>query len=155
MNLLTISSIDLLRYDGGALGLTKYTNGNTGESAQFFESEDPSLEAGRKAGVFAFVMGLLFLCMLTIHNFFAPIPSSDILLTVLGAVIQLCLLVIYIAKDNGICEIEGCTWGNGATWLSMSQILMLSASTGSIYTSGLSSVGGCNKVRRKEIKLDF
>ena len=113
----------------------KYTDANTGQTNDFLGLEDPALEAARIAGVSAFIIGLVYLCMLSIHYFVTRIQYSDILLGILGAVIQLCLLVVYIAKDNGICEIEGCSWGSGATWLLISEIMMLSASIGSIYTS--------------------
>jgi len=135
MNLMTISSSDLFRYDGGALGLTKYKDESTGERITFLTLEDPALEAGRNAAVYAFIVGLLYISMSTIHHFVARIPYCDILLSILGAVIQLCFLVVYVAKDNGICEVEGCSWGSGATWLFMSEILMLSASVGSLYAS--------------------
>jgi hypothetical protein len=150
MNLLTISSVDLLRYDGGALGLSKYTGGSTGESTAFLTWEDPALEAGRKAAVSALIIGLLYLPMLTIHHFVARIPYCDILLSILGAAIQVCLLVVYVAKDNGICEVEGCSWGSGATWLLMSEILMLSATIGSLYTSENSEI----KSRSVPIHID-
>jgi hypothetical protein len=135
MILLTLSSSDLLRYDGGALGLMKYKDGSTGESTIFFGLEDPALEAARNAAVSAFVVGILYLFVLAMHNCVSRIPGGDILLSILGAVIQLCLLAVYVAKDNGICEVEGCSWGRGATWLIMSQIIMISASIGSICTS--------------------
>jgi len=145
-NILTLSSSDLLRYDGGALGLTNYKDGSTGESTTFLGLEDPALEAGRNAAVYAFVIGLVYLCMLTIHNFVSRIPYSDIILSIIGSVIQLCLLVVYVAKDNAICDVEGCSWGSGATWLLMSEIMMLSASIGSIYTT--ENPWMRNKIRR-------
>ena len=154
MMLLTLSSSDLLRYDGGSLGLTKYKDESTGESIQFFGLDDPALQVGKQAGVFAFVMGLIFLCLLAVNNFVVQIPFSEVIVTVLGAVIQLCLLAVYVSKDNGICEVEGCSWGNGATWLLMSQIMMLSASIGSLYTSRISFSDTVEKVRTsKETKI--
>ena len=140
MNLFTLSSCDLLRYDGGSLGLTKYEDGSMGGAGEITSFlgliEDPALEAGRKAATAAFVLGLIFLPMLTIHNFGAfSIPYNDILLSLIGAGIQLCLLVVYTAKDNGICEVEDCSWGSGATWLLMSEMMLLAASAGSLYTS--------------------
>ena len=150
MILLTLSSVDLLRYDGGSLGLTKYKNESTGKRTEFFGLEDPALEAGRKAGVFAFVVGLVFLGVLTMNNFVARIPYSDFFVTIFGAAVQLCLLAIYVAKDNGICEMEGCSWGRGATWLLMAQIMMLSASIGALYTGRISLTDPDNKIRSKE-----
>lgn len=146
MNLLTLSSSDLLRYNGGSIGLTKYKDGSTGQSIAFSDMDDQALEVARNAGVYAFISAFLFLCLLTVHKFVARVPCSDILLTLLGAVIQLCLLSVYIAKDNSICELELCSWGTGATWLLLSQILMLSASIGSLYTSSrLPFFGGNEK----------
>ncbi len=153
--LLTLSSSDLLRYDGGSLGLTKYKDEGTGENVKFFGVDDPALQVGKEAGVFAFVVGLVFLCLLAVNDFIVQIPFSEVIVTVLGSVIQLCLLAIYVAKDNGICEIEGCSWGSGATWLLMSQIMTMSASIGSLYTSRISLSDVDKKVRSKEMKIDF
>jgi hypothetical protein len=158
MNLMTISSSDLFRYDGGTLGLTKYKDESTGDRIAFLTLEDPALEAGRNAAVYAFIVGLIYLPVLTIHHFVARIPYCDVLLSILGAVIQMCLLVVYVAKDNGICEVEGCSWGSGATWLLISEILMLSASIGSLYASEHLWIENKVSIRtnphRQELKLD-
>ena len=133
MSFFTLSSSDLIRYDGGSLGLANYKVG-TGESTEFLGLEDPALEAGRNAASFAAIVGLLYLLILAFHSFVGT-PYSDFLIIILGTVIQLSLLVVYVAKENGICELIECSWGSGVIWLYMSEIIIFSSSIGALLTS--------------------
>mmetsp|Transcript_14654 Transcript_14654/g.34061 ORF Transcript_14654/g.34061 Transcript_14654/m.34061 type:complete len:182 (-) Transcript_14654:99-644(-) len=148
MSFFTLSSSDLIRYDRGSFGLTKYRDERTGGSIAFLESEDPGLEAGRKAALFAAKLGLFYLLVLS-YNIFEGNAFSNFLLIVLGTVIQLSLAVVYIAKENGICELVECSWGSGVIWLYMSEIIMFVSSIGALFTSEDPWVG-----KKKKVILD-
>jgi hypothetical protein len=112
-----------------------YADEKTGECTSFVTVDDRSLIAARNASVIAFVLGLGFLSLAATHNFLYKIPGKDIILTLAGLGVQFYLFLVYTAKNNGICEIEGCTWGRAATWLFLSQLVYLAASLGSLLTS--------------------
>ena len=149
-----MSSSDLIRYGGGSLGLMNFENESTEGRTAFIEVDDPALELGRKAGVYAFLLDIIFLSMLAIHNYVSRFPYDDVLLTIFGAGIQMCLLVVYSAKDNGVCEVEGCSWGSGATWLFLTEIMMLSASIGTFYTSEKSGTMNQTKIYERTIRMN-
>ena len=130
-----ISSCDLLRYDDGSVGLLKYADETTGECTSFVSLDDPALMVARSASMAAFILGSCFLPIVVIHNFVRQIPGKNAISIMFGTAIQLCLIVIYGAKENGICEVEGCEWGRGATWHFLSQVLHLVAFGGSLYDS--------------------
>ena len=134
MNFFTLSTCDLLRYEGSSLGLTKYKD-EGGDCTTFVDLEDHALGVATNAAKTALVLGLLFLPVIIIHNFIHKIPYNDIVLSMIGGVIQFCLLMVYTAKNNAICEVESCSWGHGGTWLVLSELMFLSASIGAIYTS--------------------
>jgi hypothetical protein len=136
-NLAVISSCDLLRYEGGSIGIFRYADEMTGECTNFVSLDDQPLMAARSASMAAFILGSCFTTLSLIHNFVWKVPEKDILSSLLGTAIQLCLIVVYGAKENGVCEVEGCYWGRGAIWHVLSQILYLASFGGTLYTSNL------------------
>jgi hypothetical protein len=132
-NLMVMHSCDLLRYDEGSLGLMSYVDEISGQCTRFAAIEDQSLRAARTAAIAAFGFGLAFMCLASIHAFLYEFSSKDIMLTMIGMCIQLCLVVVYVAKDNSLCDIEGCSWGSAMIWLVFSQITYLGALVGSFY----------------------
>jgi len=133
-NMAVMSSCDLLRYGAGSLGVMNYIDERTGECTPFLDLEDKSLKAARTASVVAFAMGLSLLGLAVVNKFFGAIQHNNLLISVGGVVVQLCLLMVYTAMSNGVCEVEGCSWGSAAAWLIISQLAYLTASVGMLYT---------------------
>jgi hypothetical protein len=134
-NCVLLSSCDLLRYGEGSLGLRSYADEETGECTAFTTLEDQSLKIAQSASYLALAAGVVFLALSTVHSFLKRIPAIDILLGVCAMFLELCLLEVYTAQDNGICEIEGCSWGTAAIWLATAQLAFIAASVGSFQSS--------------------
>jgi hypothetical protein len=132
-NLMVMHSCDLLRYDEGSFGLINYVDERTGECTKFDNIEDQSLKTARTASIAALALGSLFICLASIHAFLYQFPWKDIMLSMTVMCVQLCLVVVYTARDNGLCEVEGCSWGSAIIWLVFSQIAYLGALVGSFY----------------------
>lgn len=130
---MVMHSCDLLRYDEGSLGLMNYLDETSGQCTRFSAIEDQSLRAARTAAITAFGFGLAFICLASIHAFLYKFHCKDTMLTMIGMCIQLFLVMVYVAKDNELCEVEGCSWGSATIWLVFSQITYLGALIGSFY----------------------
>ncbi|KAG7348404.1 hypothetical protein IV203_017109 [Nitzschia inconspicua] len=134
-NCILLSSCDLLRYEEGSVGLRSYANEETGECTIFFKIEDASLKTAQSASFIALVVGIGFLAMTSIHNFVKPIPAKDVVLCACMMFLELCLLEVYTAQNNGICEVERCSWGTATIWLASTQLAFAAASLWSWYSS--------------------
>ena len=134
-NAVVISSCDLLRYDDeSTLGFLKYTDEETGRCTSFEILEDETLKFARTAAIAALCLGCTFLSLIAVNSVDVKVPGTYMFHTLVGTCLQFSLLMVYAAKNNGICEVEGCTWGSAATWLAISQLLYLFAIIGAIYT---------------------
>ena len=133
-NSIAVSSCDLLRYDEGSLGLMHYVDEQTGVCTAFVALEDESLKTAQSASLGAFALGVVFFAISTAQEFQISIPFQNALLTACAAVIELCLMTVYTAQNNSICEMQGCTWGSATVYLAVAQIAFIAAAAGSIYT---------------------
>lgn len=134
-NVILLSSCDLLRYEGGSLGLRTYAHEETGECTLFVTLEDQALKAAQSASYVALAAGMVFLAIAAFHTFIQSIPGKDPLLSTCVMLLELCLLDVYSAQNNGICEVEGCIWGNAIVWLAIAQLAFVAASVGSWYSN--------------------
>jgi hypothetical protein len=132
---IAISSCDLLRYDEGSLGLMHYVDEQTGACTAFVTLEDQSLKSAQSASLAAFALGALFFAISAAHEFYMPFPLKNTVLSILATIIELCLMTVYTAQSNSICEMQGCKWGSATAYLVVAQLAFVVAMVGSIYTS--------------------
>lgn len=134
-NSIVMSSCDLLRYDEGSLGLMRYADEETGACTAFVTLEDQSLKTAQSASLGAFALGVVYFALSSAYEFYIRFPLKNAVLTACAMIIEMCLMAVYSAKNNGICEMQGCTWGAATIYLAVAQIAFIAASIGSIYTS--------------------
>jgi hypothetical protein len=135
-NIVVLRSCDLLRFGVSSLGLLSYADERRGGTCVAYGNlDDQSLQVAQQASSVALALGCLFLVSTIVHSFFQPIPGKDVLMTLLGASIQLAMILVYSSNDNGICDAETCDWGYGVVWQIVSQILYLTAASASLYIS--------------------
>jgi hypothetical protein len=130
-----LASCDLLRYDEGSLGLRTYNDEEIGECILFATLEDEALKTAQSASYIALAVGIAILSSAAVHTFLQPIPAHDILFGMCSMFLEVCLLVVYTARSNGVCEIEGCFWGTGTVWLVITQLAFVAPSVGSFFAS--------------------
>jgi len=151
-NMIVMTSCDLLQYDEGSLGVMNYIDEKTGECSPFLALEDQSLKAAGTASLTAFAVGISLLALIVINNFFWPVPYNTTLISLCGVGVQLCLLMVYTAMNNSICELEGCSWGSATVWLIITQLVYLTASVGSLYTDETVTLKQYSGFRRTQKK---
>ncbi|KAL3919765.1 MAG: hypothetical protein SGILL_003590 [Bacillariaceae sp.] len=163
-----LTSCDLLRYDEGSLGLKNYADEQTGDCTAFVELEDQALRTAQSASFGAFALGVVFLAISAAHELWVPIPFKNAILSACAMMIELSLMIVYTAKENGICEMQSCTWGSAVTYLTVTQIAFAAASIGSAYTGeelatkgapfGMRAYFGSSKgdsIRRSQRRLEL
>lgn len=148
-NIVVLRSCDLLRFGVSSLGLMSYADERRGSCATYTSLDDPALQLSQTVSSTALALGSAFLAVTCIHAMVHPVPGKDIVLSLLGASVQLAMLMVYSAKNNGICDVEGCDWGYGAVWNMVSQILYLAASAGSLYVSDKAPWNKQQQLRRR------
>jgi hypothetical protein len=134
-NCFLLCSCDLLRYDEGSLGLRTYFDEETGECITFVTLEDESLKMAQVASFIGLAVGIAMLICSGVHNFLQPIPAQDMLFGVCSMFLEVCLLGVYLAQNNGVCQIEGCSWGTGTLWLVITQLVFVAPTMGSWFAS--------------------
>jgi hypothetical protein len=132
-NLFVISSCELLKYEGGSLGLFKYSVDDIDGCIDFTDDvEDEAVKTARLCAVAALGLGSFMLLTSVIHNFFVQVPFNDILVSLLGAATQLFLTLIYTLQKNDLCETFGCSWGNAMSWTGLAHVMYLSGLVGAL-----------------------
>jgi hypothetical protein len=135
-NCILLGSCDLLRYEEGSLGLRSYTDEETGECIAFVTLEDEALKTAQFASYIALVVGIVILFGGgTVYTFLQPIPALDMLFGICSMFLEVCLLGVYTAQNNGVCKIEGCSWGTGTIWLVITQLAFIAPSLRSCLAS--------------------
>lgn len=117
--------------DGGDLD---NASGNTGECTTIDSVpgidayKDAAFNCARICAVIAFFCGLI----LTVFGFFkqclCPLPCSQLLMDLSGFTVQIMLALVYVIWASKACDNFQCTWGQGGTYLVLTQIFWLGAS---------------------------
>lgn len=108
----------------------------------FVPLEDTSLKTAQSASYIALAVGIAILTLVSVHTIFEKIPGNNIMVSVFTMLLELCLLEVYTAQNNGVCKVEGCSWGTAVVWLVTSQLAFAAASLGSWNTSKIAASSG-------------
>jgi hypothetical protein len=139
-NILLIQACDLLDLERngsvqGSLGLFQWddpTDGNFGQCDTISDLEDKAIED--KAFKCARVCAILALCfgaILFVFGFFkqclCALPCTQILMDLSSTCVQIMLALVYVIWLSEACDLYVCVYGNGATYLIVTQLLWLAA----------------------------
>jgi hypothetical protein len=138
-NALLIKSCDLLDLSVGAdirgsLGLF-YADppGNTqGECIEISSVEDRSIDdKALKCARVCCIMALAFGSILFVFGFFkqciCPLPCTQPLMDLSSSCVQICLALVYVIWLTDACDTYACSYGDGSTYLILTQIFWLVA----------------------------
>lgn len=135
MNILLITTCEMLTTRIGTLGLFHYsvkadyrdwqaTDGCVNIDA---EVEDTAFNCARVCSI----MGLIFGCAIFFFGGFKQcicnLPCAGLILTISHLGVQIMLSLVWVVHLNKICEQTYCSWGEGATYLLVTQLLYLGA----------------------------
>jgi hypothetical protein len=127
-NLLAATNCEVLKFNGGSLGLFKYKVDGTEDCVDYErEVHDVAVEAARMGAV----LSLLLSCSLVtigVVKQYTNFPCSEFLIHSLGAAIQICTSLMYLTWKNELCTTFGCEWGAGASYIIVAQGLYLASS---------------------------
>jgi hypothetical protein len=138
-NALLLTSCDLLDLSGGfnkgSLGLFQWNNPSDGKEDECFDfPPDEEREIEDKALKCAQVCAILALCfggVLFVFGFFKqciiPLPCSQRIMDLTSACVQLFLALVYVVWASKACDFYSCSYGDGATYLIVTQFLWLGA----------------------------
>ena len=130
-NWLSLSSCRLMEFEGGSLGLYKYAHDGFDHCSSFgFNMEDEGFQVARIASASAVGFGSCLLVWNVINLYLPRIQASqDIISMLLGGATQVCLSMVYVARQNEVCDMYECKWGRSILWNLLAHVMYLAAST--------------------------
>jgi hypothetical protein len=136
-NLLAATNCEVLKFNGGTLGLFKYKMDGTEDCVDYEKDvDDVAIESARMGAL----SSLLFSCLLVIIGVikqFTNFPCSEFLIHSLGAAIQTCTCLMYMTWRNDLCTTFGCEWGAGASYIIVAHGLYLASSVAFACTTAI------------------
>ncbi|KAL3893380.1 MAG: hypothetical protein SGARI_008207 [Bacillariaceae sp.] len=147
-NSLLLASCDILYLSSGfrvvgSLGLYQANfpdgtdldnaSGNSGECVVLddvpgiSEYKDTAFNCARVCAVIAFFCGLVLLVFGFFKQCLCPLPWSQLLMDLSGFSIQIMLALVDVIWMSKACDNYQCTWGQGGTYLVLTQIFWLGA----------------------------
>ena len=120
----------------GSLGLFKVDPPSQGNStcvtidqAQFKELgiNDAAYKCARVCSVMAFCFGALLFVLIFFKQCIFPLPCSQFLMDISSTMVQVSLALVYVVWMSNACDLYYCEYGQGSTYLILTQIFWLAA----------------------------
>jgi len=133
-NAYLVGTCDMLRLGGGLLGQigpwrADIYDRNTGcVSWNKSDVDDTLIKMGRATSMMALCFGFIFLIVGFIKQCCCKLPCAQMLLNISGTCVTLSLALVWPMIRSDVCDQYGCTWGGGATALTLSMIFYFAAS---------------------------
>mmetsp|Transcript_25503 Transcript_25503/g.60328 ORF Transcript_25503/g.60328 Transcript_25503/m.60328 type:complete len:209 (+) Transcript_25503:382-1008(+) len=141
-NSLLLTSCELLKLGGvtrdGSIGLfyADFPNPNVaGEECTNIDNvegsdqlKDAAFNCARYCAILAFVFGAILLVFGVFKQCICPLPCTQLLMDVSGTFVQIMLALVYVIWLTEACNQYYCTYGQGGTYLVLTQIFWLGAS---------------------------
>jgi len=160
-NSLLVTDCELLTLTGvaesGSLGLFKVdppVQGNgtcvTIDQAKFNELgiNDAAYKCARVCSVMAFCFGALLFVLIFFKQCIFPLPCSQFLMDISSTMVQVSLALVYVIWMSNACDEYFCEYGQGSTYLILTQIFWLA---GGCFTR---CMRGGRWERRDEIRAE-
>jgi hypothetical protein len=137
-NALLLSSCELLELDGirnddGSLGLFQWQlPGQHTECVDVSDvkdgaEEDAAITCARVCAVMALLFGLILFVFGFFKQCLFPLPCSQKLMDLSATCVQIMLALVYVVWLTDACDNYYCSYGEGATYLILTQIFWLAA----------------------------
>lgn len=89
--------------------------------------KDTAFNCARVCAVIAFIFGAILLVFGFFKQFLCPLPCTQLLMDICGGSIQFFLVLVYVIWASEACDVYQCTFGDGGTYLVLTQIFWMLA----------------------------
>lgn len=135
MNILLITTCEMLKTRIGTLGLFKYSVTsdfgdwtNTGGCVDITSDvSDTAFNCARVCSIMGLIFGAAILFFGTFKQCICNLPCSGLILSISHLGVQIMLSLVWVVHLNQVCDKTSCSWGEGATYLLTTQLLYLGA----------------------------
>lgn len=91
-------------------------------------NKDAAFNCARVCAVMAFCFGAILLVFGVFRQYIIPLPCTQLLMDVSGGCVQITLSLVYVIWLTDACNTFYCTFGQGGTYLILTQCFWLGAS---------------------------
>lgn len=131
-NCYVVATCDMLQLGaGGQIGpwradIWGITNGC--ESWSKSDTDDSLIKMGRATSMMALCFGFIFLIVGFVKQCCCKMPFAQCILNICGTGVTLSLALVWPMIRSDTCKLYGCSWGGGATALTLAMIFYFAAS---------------------------
>ena len=90
-------------------------------------SNDAAYKCARVCSVMAFCFGGLLFVLIFFKQCIFPLPCSQFLMDISSTMVQVSLALVYVIWMSNACDVYYCQYGQGSTYLILTQIFWLGA----------------------------
>ena len=91
------------------------------------DQKDAAFNCARVSAVLAFICGVVLLFFGFFKQCLCPLPCTQPIMDISGGTVQIFLALVYVIWHTGLCDDNYCTYGEGTTYLILTQIFWLTA----------------------------
>jgi hypothetical protein len=89
--------------------------------------KDAAFNCARVCAVIAFICGACLLLFGVFKQCLCPLPGTQLVMDVSGGIVQIMLALVYVIWATEACNVFQCTFGNGGTYLVLTQLFWMLA----------------------------